>query len=77
MRCRVGHHQRQIRRAFVDADGAAVPTSVLMTWCYPHGGKLERWRWNHVARAAHRFGVNIKRGWWRPNAALMKQIKGE
>jgi hypothetical protein len=46
-----------------------------MEWCFPGRGKLERWRWNHVARAAHKFGVNIKKGWWQANAELMKQIK--
>jgi hypothetical protein len=30
-----------------------------------------------VARSARRFGVNIRKGWWAPNAELMRQIRGE
>ena len=56
------------------ANGAAVPTSVLMAWCYPGRDKLERWRWNHVARAAHRFAVNVRRGMWAPNRELAELI---
>jgi hypothetical protein len=73
----MGHHQRQTRRAFIAANGAAVPTSVLMAWCYPGRDRLERWRWNIVARAAHRFGVNVGRGWWRPNDELAARIRGD
>jgi hypothetical protein len=70
-----GHHQGQIRRAFIAADGEPVRTSVLMAWCYPtRTGKLERWRWNDVARAAHRFGVNVRRGWWQANPELRRLI---
>jgi hypothetical protein len=65
-----------IRRAFVAANGAPIPTSELMRWCYPGRDKLERWRWNHVARAAHRFGVNVRRGWWAPNEKLRRRILG-
>ena len=77
MRSRVGHHQRIIRRLFITANGEPIPTSAMMAACYRGREKLERWRWNHVARAAHRFGVNVKRGWWAPNAELMKQIRDE
>ena len=63
-----------IRRAFIAANGAPIPTSELMRWCYPGRDKLERWRWNHVARATHRFGVNISRGFWAPNADLRRRI---
>jgi hypothetical protein len=28
-----------------------------------------------VARAAHRFGVNISRGWWAPNEELRRRIQ--
>jgi len=47
-----------------------------MAWCYPRRDRktLERWRWNDVARAAHRFGVNIKRGWWQANPELMRRL---
>jgi hypothetical protein len=38
-----------------------------MAWCWPRHRKFERWHWNVVARSAHRFGVNIRRGWWAPN----------
>src|SRR5262245_65429317 len=66
---KVGHHQKMIRKAFIFARGDPVPTSELMMWCYPRRDRetLERWRWNDVARAAHRFGVNVRRGWWAPN----------
>jgi len=46
-----------------------------MHWCYPRlTGKLERWRWTKVARAAHRFGVNVRRGWWAPTSELKRLI---
>jgi hypothetical protein len=47
-----------IRRAFIIANGEAIPTAELMRWCYPGRDKLEHWRWNDVARAAHKFGVS-------------------
>jgi hypothetical protein len=70
----IGPQQRRIRRCFIDAKGAPVPTSTLLRRCYPGRDKLERWRWNDVARAAHKFAVNIKRGWWAPNAKLAEQL---
>jgi hypothetical protein len=74
MRPRVGHHQRQIRRAFIAADGLPVRTSTLMAWCWPRPRKFERWHWTCMARSAHRFGVNIRRGWWAPNEELRRRI---
>jgi hypothetical protein len=76
-RNRIGRHQRLIRRLFIIADGEAIPTSTMMGTCCRDRDKLERWRWNIVARAAHRFGVNVRRGWWRANDELLRQIKGE
>ena len=75
MRRCVGHHQRMIRRAFIYARGNPVPTRELMQWCYPRRDKLERWHWNVVARAAHKFGTNIRRGWWAPTPDLADQIR--
>jgi hypothetical protein len=78
MRTCIGRRQRQIRRAFIAANGEPVRTSTLMAWVYPHAtGKLEVWRWPDVARSARRFGVNIKRGLWAPNEASLRQIRGE
>jgi len=54
-----------------------VRTKDLMDWCWSTPRKFERWHWNVVARAAHRFGVNVKRGWWQANPELMKLIRGE
>jgi len=47
-----------------------------MKWVYPGRAKLERWHWNCVARAAHRFGVNVRKGWWAPRPELLRQIRG-
>jgi hypothetical protein len=30
-----------------------------------------------VAHSARRFAVNVKRGWWAPNAELLREIRGE
>jgi len=73
---KVGHYQRRIRRCFILSNGEPVKTSVLLHACYPKVEKFERWHWNAVTRAAHRFGTSPKRGWWMPNADLMRFIKG-
>jgi hypothetical protein len=76
--CRVGHHQRQIRRCFAAANGAAVRTKELIDRCYVNPPlRFERWHRNSVLRAAHRFGTNIRRGWWQANPELMRKIRGE
>jgi hypothetical protein len=77
MKTCVGHHQRQCRRALIAAAGAPIRTSELMAWCWPRPRKFERWHWHMTARAAHRFGVNIKRGWWQANDELQRRIRGE
>jgi hypothetical protein len=73
----IGRHQRQVRRCLVAAGGEPVRTAELMRWCWPRKRELERWRWNDVIRAAHRFGINVRRGWWAPNDELLRQIRGE
>jgi len=76
MRRCFGRHQRNIRRLFILSDGEPIRTSAMMAACYPGRDKLEHWRWGDVARAAHKFGVNIKPGWWAPQRELWQQITG-
>jgi len=70
----IGHHQRQVRRCFIAANGEAVRTADLMRWCYPSLSKFSRWHWWSVSRAAHRFGVNVRRGFWAPSEELRRRI---
>jgi hypothetical protein len=49
----------------------------LLGWCYPHVEKHKRWHRTNVHRAARRFAVNVRRGWWAPNAELLRLIRGE
>jgi len=77
MRTCIGRIQRQTRRAFIEADGEPVPTSVILDMCYPTTGKRPSWHWGHMRRGARRFGVLVRKGWWQANPELMRLIKGE
>jgi hypothetical protein len=66
--------QKQVRWCFIAHNGAAVPFGDLLTWAYY--GNRRPWPWQ-VYRALARYGTPIRRGWWRPNDALMARIKGK
>ena len=71
---RDGRACRQIRRCFIAANGEPVSIGDLMAWCYT--GNRRPWYWP-IHRALPRYGVHVRHGWWAPNDALLRQIKGE
>jgi hypothetical protein len=71
---RDGRVYRQIRRCLVNADGKPVPFKELRAWVY--AGDRRPW-YVPIYRCLGRYGERVCHGWWRPNAALMKQIRGE
>jgi len=64
---------RQVRRCLVAAAGP-VTFGELIEWSYTRGRRP--WRWP-IYRALKRWGVNVGRGRWAPNAELMAKIRGE
>ena len=66
---RVGRVQRQVRRCLVAHNGP-VPFAELLVWTY-HDRRPWRWR---VYLALKRYGVNVGRGLWAPNAELAETI---
>jgi hypothetical protein len=56
-----GRVQRHVRRCLIAADGP-VPFSELMAWAFE--GRQRPWRLS-VYRALWRYGVNVRRGWWK------------
>jgi hypothetical protein len=72
-----------VRRAFIGAE-RPLSTSELMRRCYPRTVKFRHWHSYNVRRAAVKFAVPAGRArtWgtpiiWKPNAALMRKIRGE
>jgi hypothetical protein len=67
---RVGHIQRQVRRAFIACRGSPLSTSELARRCYPRlAGINQSWRWAQIRKAASRWAVRIgrsERGTGRP-----------
>ena len=80
----VGRVQKAVRRALIASNGKPVSTSEIMAWAFPRlDGRYGSgsWRYWSAHRAARKFAVRAgKQGHsivWAPNAALMKQIRGE
>jgi hypothetical protein len=73
---RIGRVQRRVRRALVAGGGQPVPFSALISWSYLSRRAAHWQRWS-IYRAPRRWGVNVGRGLWAPNAELMRRIKGE
>lgn len=78
---RVGHLQRQVRRAFIAANGRPLSTTDLLRWCYSHLRRYERWRCQNVRRAARKFAESIGRRrsrgvpiLWSPKPELLRLI---
>jgi hypothetical protein len=71
---RVGRVQKQIRRSLIAAAGEPVRFSDFMDRAYARSSR--RWRWP-IYRALKKYGVNVGRGLWAPNDALMARIKGD
>jgi hypothetical protein len=72
-RPKIGRVGRRVRYVLIAADGEPVPFREFVDWTYD--GRRP-WRWP-IYRALHRYGTNVRRGWWAPNPELLRQIKGE
>jgi hypothetical protein len=60
-RWRVGHVQRQIKRALIASNGKPLTTSELMRRAYPRLTKYQSWRYRQVREAALRWAVRVGR----------------
>jgi hypothetical protein len=57
---RIGHIQRQIRRAFIANGGKPLTTSELAKRCYPRlAGLKQNWRRAQIRLAAERWAVRL------------------
>ena len=56
---------RQVRRCLIAAAPEPVKFSEIVEWAYAGGQQV--WRWS-IYRALKRYGVNVGRGLWAPNA---------
>ena len=76
---RIGHVQKQVRRALITAE-KPVRIADLLPYCYPRVERFELWHRGCVHRAAKRFAVVIGRdakgNVWGPNDELARLIDG-
>jgi hypothetical protein len=71
-----GRVQRHVRGLLIEHNGEAVPFSALALRCFGVPNPRDGDRWS-IYESLWRYAVNVRRGWWAPNAELMARIRGD
>jgi hypothetical protein len=70
----IGTIQRRTKHALIARWPEPARVSDLLEYSYPRVDAPKRWHRKSMYRALRRWGVNVGRGLWAPNAELAEQI---